>query len=324
MHQRPREPSDYPAQADPTGLKDCEPRSDNGHISFIEVAEWLGGGLTKQDLSDAVTCIVALLNRHLGDAWQWLSVLLERSCISDYVYVWMSGNREIVLYANAAGAVSLHLQPFARWRWSHSRSPDDGLACDAFPANDYSVRVDLINAVPQPHFYPKLLQPAFGCLGEFRGKIAQNARRHVNQHDAGRGGIDTAKLGFQRAAKKQRKRSGEFDTGWTSPNQDKGQEILVSARIFFRFCLLKRLQHLIADTNRVRQSFQAGRKLCKFIVAKVTVRDSRCDNQDVVVDGNTLPVLIAGVDTFCVLIDSSNFSKDYGRISLILQKRSDR
>jgi hypothetical protein len=49
------------------------------------------------------------LNRHLGDAWQWLSVLLERCCISDYVYVWISGNREIVLNTDAAGAVSLHV-----------------------------------------------------------------------------------------------------------------------------------------------------------------------------------------------------------------------
>jgi hypothetical protein len=309
MDQRPREPGHCPAQPDPTGLKDCEPRSDNSHISLVEVAEWLGGGLTKQDLSDATTCIVALLNRHLGDAWQWLSVLLERSCISDYVYVWISGNGEIVLNTDAAGAVSLHVQPFASWRRSHSRSPDDGLACDALPANDYSVRINLINAMSQPHFYPKLLESACGCLGELRSKIAQNARRHVNQHDAGSGGIDTAELGFQRGANKQCKRSGEFNPSWAGPNQDKGQEILVSAGIFFPFCLFKRVQQLIADANRVRQSLQAGRKLCEFIMAKVAVRDSRCDNQDVVVDRNILPVLIAGVDTLCILIDSGDFSR---------------
>jgi hypothetical protein len=98
----------------------------------------------------------------------------------------------------------------------------------------------------------------------------------------------------------------------------------VPSRIFFCFRLFKRLQHLIADVKRVRQSFQAGRELCEFIVAKVTVRDPCCDNQNVIAEGNILLLLIADVNTLCIFIDSANFAKDYGRISLIFQKSTDR
>src|SRR5580693_5867284 len=109
MNSRPCEPGYYPAQPDFTCLKDCETRSDNGHISFIEISERLGEGLTIQGLSDAPTCIATLLNRHLSDTRQGFSVLFQRSSISDYVYVWMSGNREIVLNADTAGAVRLYV-----------------------------------------------------------------------------------------------------------------------------------------------------------------------------------------------------------------------
>jgi len=129
-------------------LKDRESRSDNGHIPFIEIPERLGGWLAKQALRDAPAGVLALLNRYLGDAWQRLSIMLKGSGISNYVYVRISGNGEIVLNLNAACPVGLDIQPFARWRRSHTRSPDNGLACDAFSAHDYSIRVNLINAVP--------------------------------------------------------------------------------------------------------------------------------------------------------------------------------
>src|ERR1700728_1011762 len=122
MNPCPREPGEFPAQPDPTCLKDCETSSDNGHISFIEVSERLGGGPTKQTLGDSTTCIAALLNRHLGDTRQWFTVLFKGSGISDYIYVWISGNSEIVLNANAASAVRLHVQPFTSWRRRLPRS----------------------------------------------------------------------------------------------------------------------------------------------------------------------------------------------------------
>jgi len=59
-------------------------------------------------------------------------------------------------------------------------------------------------------------------------------------------------------------------------------------------------------------------------MAKVTVRDPCCDNQNVIAEGNILLVLIADVNTLCIFIDSADFAKDYGRISLIFQKCTDR
>jgi hypothetical protein len=59
-------------------------------------------------------------------------------------------------------------------------------------------------------------------------------------------------------------------------------------------------------------------------VAKVTVRDPSSHNQDVIAKGNILLVPIADIKTLCIFIDSADFPKNYGRISLFLQKSTDR
>src|SRR5579864_769037 len=197
MNRCTRQSSCQSAQPHFACLKDCETRSDNGHISLIEISERLGGGLTNQALSDAPTCIATLLNRHLSDTRQWLSVLLERSSIPYYIYVWMSGNREVVLNADAAGAVRLDVQPFTCWRRRYSCGPDDHLTCDTLSADENPVRVDLVNAVPQTHFYAKIFQPVLSCLGELRSESPQDPRRHVHQHDACRREVDSTELPFQ-------------------------------------------------------------------------------------------------------------------------------
>src|SRR5689334_13462088 len=88
MNRCTRQSSCQSAQPDFTCLKDCETRSDNGHISFIEISERLGGGLTNQASSDAPTCMATLLNRHLSDTRQWCSVLWSEA-VSPITY--MSG-----------------------------------------------------------------------------------------------------------------------------------------------------------------------------------------------------------------------------------------
>jgi len=59
-------------------------------------------------------------------------------------------------------------------------------------------------------------------------------------------------------------------------------------------------------------------------MAKVTVRDPSSHNQDSIAKGNILLVRIADINTFCIFIDSADFPKNYGRISLFLQKSTDR
>jgi len=49
-----------------------------------------------------------------------------------------------------------------------------------------------------------------------------------------------------------------------------------TAPVMFAFKLM------FPDTDRISESLQNRRKLCKLLMPKITMRDSRCDNQDVV------------------------------------------
>src|SRR5260370_40571150 len=93
MNSCPSEPGDYSAQPESTCLKDRESRSDNGHIASIEIPERCGGRLPRQALGDAPAGVLALLNRHLGDAGQWLSILWEARRSANCLYDWRSWER---------------------------------------------------------------------------------------------------------------------------------------------------------------------------------------------------------------------------------------
>lgn len=92
---------------------------------------------------------------------------------------------------------------------------------------------------------------------------------------------------------------------------------MVPARIFFCFRLLKRLQNPIADANCISESLQSGRELWELIMAKVTMCDPRCYNQNAIAERNIIVVLITDVNTLCIFIDSADIAKNCGRISLM-------
>jgi hypothetical protein len=58
-------------------------------------------------------------------------------------------------------------------------------------------------------------------------------------------------------------------------------------------------------------------------LAKVTVRDPSSHNQGFIAKGKIL-VLTTEIKTLCIFIDSADFPKNYGRISLFLQTATDR
>src|SRR2546423_1452731 len=68
------------------------------------------------------------------------------------------------------------------------------------------------------------------------------------------------------------------------PYQYKGQEVAMTAGIFLGLGLLEGLQDFIADRDSVRQIFQPRRKPLKFVVSKITVSYSGCQDQKVVTE----------------------------------------
>jgi hypothetical protein len=59
-------------------------------------------------------------------------------------------------------------------------------------------------------------------------------------------------------------------------------------------------------------------------LAKVTVRDPSSHNRGFIAKGNILLILTTEIKTLCIFIDSADFPQNYGRISLFLQKATDR
>jgi hypothetical protein len=97
----------------------------------------------------------------------------------------------------------------------------------------------------------------------------------------------------------------------------------VTARIFFGFCLFKRLQDFVSDHHRIREALQPRRELFKFVVAEVTVSDAGRQNEVIIGKAHRLAVRISNNDALLILVHARDFSQDHGCIFLVPQDSAD-
>src|SRR5215470_6122487 len=84
MHGGPCHPRQKAAEVDPAAVQHGEALADDCHGSFVEVSERLQGGLPSDAPTNQLRGIAALLHRHLSDAWQRMTVLIERRSVADH------------------------------------------------------------------------------------------------------------------------------------------------------------------------------------------------------------------------------------------------
>src|SRR5229473_2609538 len=85
-------------------------------------------------------------------------------------------------------------------------------------------------------------------------------------------------------------RAGHFHAGGTGANQNKRQQVAMTAGVFLSFSLLERPEDLIPNRYGVGQVFQSWSILLKFIVSEVIMACACSQNQVVVVDPHVLAV----------------------------------
>jgi hypothetical protein len=77
MDRRPCEPCHEAAYADLAALQDGEALTDYRHTAFVKVTEWSGHGFAADTAVNQFPCVSPLLDRHLRNSGQRLSVLIE-------------------------------------------------------------------------------------------------------------------------------------------------------------------------------------------------------------------------------------------------------
>src|SRR5580692_2081772 len=94
-------------------LQHCETFAHHGHIPLVEVAEWAWRRFAGDAALNHLRGVPPLLDRHLRNAWERLSVLSEGHGVPDDKYLGVAGHTEVILDAHPAGAVCLRVEPLA-------------------------------------------------------------------------------------------------------------------------------------------------------------------------------------------------------------------
>src|SRR5260370_38158793 len=77
-------------------------------LPFVEILERLRSRCALYFPHDGFRGVGSLLHGHLGHALQWLSLGIQRQReVSDYVNVWIIGNREVGIYFDSSSLVRL-------------------------------------------------------------------------------------------------------------------------------------------------------------------------------------------------------------------------
>ena len=131
MDEQPDEPGEDTGDVQTENVGDSGGAPDHSHVSFIEIVERRNGGLPCQARFDCFGDVASPLNGDLGDAREWLAVLVEgKREIADDKNIGIVGNAEIALQPDAAAAIGFGVSALgdsaAEVVCGNSSGPEDG------------------------------------------------------------------------------------------------------------------------------------------------------------------------------------------------------
>ena len=136
----------------------------------------------------------------------------------------MARQCQVGAYRYAPAPPRLDLEPIGGRRGCDAGSPDQSPAFDPLIAKHRAISIALCDPDPEPQLDPEPLQRVGRDRRQSRRKPRQQARLRLDQNNPGRRRINAAKVAGECGFSEFGDRAGEFDTGRTAANDDKGQQ----------------------------------------------------------------------------------------------------
>ena len=166
----------------------------------------------------------------------------------------MARNRKIFFHSHTARTIGCGVQPLACWRRRDARGPDHRLAGDALAGNDDAVLVDFVHSLPEPYLDAQSLEPLLCLLERCSEKVPST--RLPRSTSTIRANVGSMRRNSDRRVLLTRTAMAPaISTRRPSAHQNKRQQVAVAAGVFLGFCLLERLENLVADRNLRRPGF---------------------------------------------------------------------
>ena len=267
MDEQPDKPRGQPRNVNPEDVGDGRGAADNGHIAFVEIAEWLELFLARKTLADGFCGVSAPLNRHLGDPGQRAAVFTEcQSKIADDANLRKVRHGQLGIHFDAAAAVGFSTcaqrQLPAEFRRSHAARPQNRPSRQLFrvfaAAVGDAVAIDVGNHHAFQDLDAELLhQTLCFCRKVFR-KSRQDARAAFHQHDLSFLRPDVTEVVAERFARDFGQRSGKLHARRARADDDErepGPRLLVTRGPLGAF---ESIKDFVADGRSFFDGFQAG------------------------------------------------------------------
>src|SRR6516164_2316846 len=214
--------------------------ADGGHASLIEISKW--PWLFAADHSQNIaSCVAPLLHRHGRDSRQGFSSLMRKICqVANHLHFRMPRNGEVIVYNNSATMVNRYAKRFSNERRKIASRPDFHAARNKFAVHLYTFFGNVGSACVRAHFYAKLEQLFSRALGQIRWIRSEQAWRAFNKDDARLRWIDVAKVFGERVARDLCDRTGHFNAGRATTDDNERHRRLACCFVSNSFRVFKR------------------------------------------------------------------------------------
>ena len=142
MNERPHEPRQEAACAQPASLQHRIILADDGHVALVEIAERTFDLPPLQLFRDQPSDVPPFLNRRLRHARHRMLVLHDRRRVADDEHSGRVHDLQKGVNESPPRAVGLAAENFGNWRCRNTRGPQHRGARDPASAGDHALVVD--------------------------------------------------------------------------------------------------------------------------------------------------------------------------------------
>ena len=158
MNERPHQPRQEAAGAQPAPLQHGVILTDNGHVTLVKVVERTFDLPPLQLLRDQPPDVSPFLNRRLRHARHWMSVLHDGSGIADDEHSGRVHDCQERVNERSPRTVGFGTEHFWDRRCRDARGPQHSCARNPASAGDHALFVDLLHLDVRRDLHAKLLE----------------------------------------------------------------------------------------------------------------------------------------------------------------------
>src|SRR5262249_39157683 len=324
VNERPPQPRQEAARAQPAPLQYRVILADNGHVALVEIVERTFDFLPLQLARDQAPDIPPFLNRRLGHARHWMFVLHDRRRVAGDEHAGRVHDLQERVDTRPSGAIGFGTEHLRNRRCLDTCGPQYGGAWNPLSAGDNALLIDCLDFDSSHDRHAELREPLGHPAGQRLSKSRQDPIGCVEQNNGTFRWIDASEVSPQRDLHQVRQRPREFHAGGTCADQHERHLSRAFVLVLGHYGQFERAQDFGSDHLGVAEALETRCMLRELVVPEIAGAHAGRDHQ--IIERDLADAHARGVrlDRAGSNVNAGDLREEYADVSLLCLELTDR